>query len=113
MPNMELSRRNFLGTGLASLAAPAIIRTPGLIMPIRPLLVPAQVNWTLQSRRKLPGLQGWERLVVSKETIQADGSSSILMQEIHEKHIPDCVPPKELWERYGFQAKSNQRLRRV
>jgi|SRR5580700_4923208 hypothetical protein len=33
-----MNRRGFLGSLLASLAAPAIIRTPGLLMPIRPLV---------------------------------------------------------------------------
>lgn len=33
-----LSRRGLLGGLLAAVAAPAIIRTPGLLMPIRPLL---------------------------------------------------------------------------
>ncbi len=34
---MNLSRRGFF-FGLAALAAPAVIRTPGLLMPIRALL---------------------------------------------------------------------------
>lgn len=33
-----ISRRGMLGGLLAGLAAPAIIRTPGLLMPIRPVL---------------------------------------------------------------------------
>ena len=35
---MALSRRGLLGGMLAALAAPAIIRTPGLLMPVRPLV---------------------------------------------------------------------------
>lgn len=36
---MSLSRRGFLGAALAAAVAPAIIRTPGILMPIRPGLV--------------------------------------------------------------------------
>ncbi len=35
----DLSRRGFLSGIIAACAAPAIIRTPGLIMPIKPALV--------------------------------------------------------------------------
>lgn len=35
---MILARRGLLGGALALLAAPAIIRTPGLLMPVRPVL---------------------------------------------------------------------------
>lgn len=34
----DLSRRGFLGAILAAAVAPAIIRTPGLIMPVKPIL---------------------------------------------------------------------------
>ena len=36
---MSLSRRGFFGGVLATLAAPAIIRTPGLLMPVKPVLI--------------------------------------------------------------------------
>lgn len=39
---MNLSRRGFLGSIIAAAVAPAIIRTPGLIMPIKPGLVMAR-----------------------------------------------------------------------
>lgn len=38
-----MNRRGFLGGLLAAAVAPAIIRTPGLIMPIKPALVPVPV----------------------------------------------------------------------
>jgi hypothetical protein len=38
---MNLSRRSLIGGIIAAAVAPAIIRTPGLIMPIKPALVPA------------------------------------------------------------------------
>ncbi len=38
---MTLNRRTFLTGALAALAAPAIIRTPGLLMPVRPLRLAA------------------------------------------------------------------------
>ncbi len=38
------SRRGFLGLLAAAAVAPAIIRTPGLLMPIKPSLVPARVT---------------------------------------------------------------------
>lgn len=34
-----MNRRGFLG-GLFALAAPAVIRMPGLLMPIRPIIMP-------------------------------------------------------------------------
>lgn len=37
-----ISRRGFLGGLAAALAAPAIIRTPGLLMPVRPLRVASE-----------------------------------------------------------------------
>ena len=36
---MTISRRGFLGSIIAAACAPAIIRTPGLLMPIKPVLV--------------------------------------------------------------------------
>lgn len=45
----NLARRNFLGFLAGALAAPAIIRTPGLLMPIKPSLVPAGDGITLTS----------------------------------------------------------------
>ena len=51
-----LRRRGFIG-GLASrLAAPAIIRTPGLLMPVR--VVPPEVNWT-----SYPPPSNWAEIV--------------------------------------------------
>ena len=34
-----MNRRGFLGSLFASLATPAIIRTPGLLMSVRPMLI--------------------------------------------------------------------------
>lgn len=35
-----LNRRSFVSGLLVALAAPAIVRTPGLLMPVKPLVVP-------------------------------------------------------------------------
>lgn len=40
---MELSRRGFIG-GLIAVAAPAVITTPGLLMPVRPLTIADQLG---------------------------------------------------------------------
>jgi hypothetical protein len=37
---MNLSRRGLLGGLVAALAAPAIIRTPGLLMPVKRIMLP-------------------------------------------------------------------------
>jgi hypothetical protein len=43
---MSISRRGFLGGIVAALAAPAIIRTPGLLMPVkRALIVEPDSAW--------------------------------------------------------------------
>ena len=42
---MNLSRRAFVGGGLVALMAPAIIRTPGLLMPIKPFSFPVAQAW--------------------------------------------------------------------
>lgn len=39
-----LKRRTLFGGMLAALAAPAIIRTPGLLMPVKPIPLPA-MSW--------------------------------------------------------------------
>jgi hypothetical protein len=39
-PAIMLSRRSFAAGLFAALAAPAIIRTPGLLMPVKPVLIP-------------------------------------------------------------------------
>jgi hypothetical protein len=52
-PRPDLSRRGFL-VGLAALAAPAIIRTPGLLMPIKALAAPAR-RFVYQSEWITPG----------------------------------------------------------
>ena len=38
MESPEPTRRGFLGGLLVALAAPAIVRTPGLLMPVKPVL---------------------------------------------------------------------------
>lgn len=38
-----LNRRGFLGGLVAALAAPTIIRTPGLLMPVKRAVLPAQI----------------------------------------------------------------------
>lgn len=44
-----MNRRGFLGGLLAAAVAPAIIRTPGLIMPIKPALVPVRCSMMLRT----------------------------------------------------------------
>ena len=39
-----ISRRGFFTGLISALAAPAIIRTPGLLMPVRAIAAPAQTN---------------------------------------------------------------------
>ena len=48
-----MKRRSFLA-GLAALAAPAIIRTPGLLMPIRPILIENPPD-------------GWQRMITTPQ----------------------------------------------
>lgn len=41
-----IARRGLLaGLGASLLAAPAIIRTPGLLMPVKPVVVPPALCW--------------------------------------------------------------------
>ena len=43
---MSLSRRSFfVGLGASVLAAPAVIRIPGLLMPVSPVPVPVTGSW--------------------------------------------------------------------
>jgi hypothetical protein len=55
-----MRRRGFFAGLGALLAAPAIIRTPGLLMPGKPVLVAASVEvglddwWVLQMRKQMP-----------------------------------------------------------
>jgi hypothetical protein len=47
---MALSRRGFLkGLGITAAVAPAIIRTPGLLMPIRPYRLDVYTGWDQHS----------------------------------------------------------------
>jgi hypothetical protein len=76
-----LSRRGFFG-GLAALAAPAIIRTPGLLMPIRMVASPMPDLDMLQIKRLLlPGLVSlegvyrpnyWSKLWLEGDTVRRE-----------------------------------------
>lgn len=51
---MNVSRRGFLSGIIAACAAPAIIRTAGLLMPIKPKLVDnREAMWALLNKRLL------------------------------------------------------------
>ena len=56
---MTPSRRTLLGGLLATLAAPAIIRTPGLLMPVR---VPFEDYWTRFHRNAVAALNEYDRV---------------------------------------------------
>ncbi len=47
---MSLSRRSLFGGLLATLAAPAIVRTPGLLMPVNPMRGLIPFDWRLGVR---------------------------------------------------------------
>ena len=49
-----LSRRGFFGGAFAVLAMPAIIRTPGLLMPVKPPLIIPSNDWNRYGYRATP-----------------------------------------------------------
>lgn len=49
-----MNRRGFLAGMLAAACAPAIIRTPGLLMPVKPALVPSSTSWWVVSWSEEP-----------------------------------------------------------
>jgi hypothetical protein len=53
-----MNRRGFLGGLLALGVAPAIIRTPGLLMPIRPERVPFR-TYKIEGTATFEGALGW------------------------------------------------------
>jgi hypothetical protein len=56
-----LKRRAMFG-GLIALAAPAIIRTPGLLMPIKMLVPPAELYGRSQAMTVLPEIRALEEI---------------------------------------------------
>lgn len=68
---MIITRRTFV---LGVLAAPAIIRTPGLIMPIKPLIIVPEVPLDLTAMP--PGLYSG----VAIDTVEKDGVLTVTWQ---------------------------------
>lgn len=68
---MELSRRGMLGGLLGILAAPAIIRTPRLLMPVKKLIVPEgnRLMWSVQN------IQGMRARDILRRVEMYDGSA--------------------------------------
>lgn len=51
-----ITRRGFLGGIIAACAAPPIIRTPGLLMPVKPLVTAQSIGWEVSNWSTIPVL---------------------------------------------------------
>ena len=70
---MEISRRFFFGGIIGALAMPAIIRTPGLVMPVRRIIFPELAYSTINmwSAANIQGI--WHRGALVKLETSQDG----------------------------------------
>jgi hypothetical protein len=83
-----LRRRGFLG-GLAALAAPAIIRTPGLLMPVRALVLAGPLPMTRPVSSILTINQ------ITCEAVRLWKNSNAFLQYM-DKDYPDIFAPGPL-----------------
>jgi hypothetical protein len=90
---MLLARRGLIGGTLALLAAPAIIRTPGLLMPVRPMLVWARFHQFRVLPRTLTGLG-----VLGVEILRGDEEYLDIRREVRDS--PDGTRWSE-WRPYA------------
>ena len=81
MTGFDLTRRNVLAGLLVSMAAPAIIRSPGLLMPVRRLILPSLAEVLAYQAQRAETAR--RRLFVN---FTAEGASRIFRMAEAEKH---------------------------
>ena len=95
---MTLSRRGFFGGLIALVAAPFVIRTPGLIMPVRKWIEAAPL-WPRVAAHTLSTWDYRQKKMMKMLTI-----ADMVDGEVVFRHVPD--DPK--WHKFDFRGAAPQ-----
>lgn len=84
-----LPRRGFITSALATLCAPVIIRTPGLLMPVRPMVVENLYDF-------LPtGYDGYMTMVeITREALRVWKTTNVFLQSVESQYPCPADPVK-------------------